>query len=164
MALCVKCKKPGASIQTLLCSDCEHKHFVEIVTASAVQTTDDLPGSATTYSICDHSGSIPMPPDVSAFRWVCKRCGKVSKDGKKWEPQTIDDLPGGSTPSQYALPPAAKELQDLIEHREMNFAMGNIFKACYRKKDVGDPLYDIRKIIWFAKREEARLMKEVDNG
>lgn len=115
MPLCVKCKKPGASIQTLLCPDCEHNHFVEIVEAA-----------------------------VAA--------------------QTTDDLPGGSTPSQYALPPEAKELQDLIEYREMNFAMGNIFKACYRKKDVGDPLYDIRKIIWFAKREEARLMKEVDNG
>ena len=75
-----------------------------------------------------------------------------------------DDLPGGSTPSQYALPPGAQELQDLIEYREMNFAMGNIFKACYRKKDVGDPLYDIRKIIWFAKREESRLMKGATNG
>lgn len=70
-----------------------------------------------------------------------------------------NELPGGSTPSQYGLPEGAKELQDLIEHREMNFAMGNIFKACYRQKDVGDPLYDIRKIIWFAKREEARLMR-----
>ena len=84
----------------------------------------------------------------------CKDCGTVLV----YYPQ--EELPGGSTPSQYALPPGAAELQDLIEYREMNFAMGNIFKACYRKKDVGDPLYDIRKIIWFAKREEARLMKE----
>ena len=106
-------------------------------------------------------------------QWICRDCGrqftKVNPEDKILGAdvtaiQTIDDLPGGSTPSQYALPPGATELQDLIEYREMNFAMGNIFKACYRKKDVGDPLYDIRKIIWFAKREEARLTKEANNG
>lgn len=66
---------------------------------------------------------------------------------------------GGSTPSQYALPPQAKELQDLIEHRNMNFAVGNIFKAAYRlgtKEGVTEE-YDLRKIIFFAKREIRRI-------
>lgn len=75
-----------------------------------------------------------------------------------------EEPPGGSTPSQYALPPGAEELQDLIEYREMNFAIGNIFKACYRKKDGVDPLYDIRKILWFAKREERRLLAAAEKG
>lgn len=115
---------------------------------------------------CKHENTtLPVNPDYySGKDRICSNCGLVSNDGVSWEvpiKSLPTDLPGGSTPSQYALPPEAKELQDLIEHREMNFAMGNIFKACYRKKDVGDPLYDIRKIIWFAKREEARLMKEV---
>ena len=66
---------------------------------------------------------------------------------------------GGSTPKQYAIPEWAKDLQDLIEYRNMNFAIGNIFKACYRLglKENVDPLYDINKIIWFAKREKARI-------
>jgi hypothetical protein len=38
---------------------------------------------------------------------------------------------GGST-SYYELPPHATELNDLIEHKGMSFALGNIFKACYR--------------------------------
>jgi len=66
--------------------------------------------------------------------------------------------PGGSTPSQYAFPATAKELQDLIEYRNMNFAVGNIFKAAYRidvKLDDGGE-YDLRKIIWFAERELQR--------
>ena len=119
---------------------------------------------------CKHESITPVAPDYfSGKDKMCLSCGLVSHDGISWEVikesrHVRDDLPGGSTPSQYALPPEAKELQDLIEYREMNFAMGNIFKACYRKKDVGDPLYDIRKIIWFAKREEARLMKEANNG
>lgn len=76
--------------------------------------------------------------------------------------ETCPDPPGGLTPSQYAIPPKAEQLQDLIEYRNMNFAIGNIFKACYREKESVDKLYEIRKIIWFAKREERRLLKLED--
>jgi hypothetical protein len=71
-------------------------------------------------------------------------------------------LTGGSS-SYYQLPPAASELQDLIEHRQMNFAIGNVFKACYRlgQKANIDAVYDLDKIIWFAKREKARLQLEM---
>lgn len=64
---------------------------------------------------------------------------------------------GGSTPSQYALPEGAKEIQDLVEAREMNFAVGNIFKAAYRIGSCShaDRAYDLRKILWFANRELA---------
>ena len=72
------------------------------------------------------------------------------------------EKPGGSTPQQYGLPPGATELQDLIEYREMNFALGNIFKACYRRGTCShsDELRDMRKIAWFAQREIERLEKE----
>ena len=74
----------------------------------------------------------------------------------------VEDTPGGSTPSQYQLPDNATDLQDLIEHRDMNFAMGNIFKACYRSGNCShsDLLRDINKIIWFAKRELKRLTND----
>lgn len=70
-----------------------------------------------------------------------------------------DDKAGGSTPSQYGIPEGATDLQDLIEHREMNFALGNIFKACYRRGvcEHSDELRDMRKILWFAQREVNRL-------
>jgi len=66
---------------------------------------------------------------------------------------------GGSNPKQYELPKDAVEIQDLIEYRGMNFAQGNIFKACYRMGycDHSDELRDARKIQWFANREVARL-------
>jgi len=72
------------------------------------------------------------------------------------------ELPGGSTPSQYALPIGASELQDLIEHRGMNFAVGNIFKAAFRLGhcDHSDPARDLRKIIYFAERELERITKQ----
>lgn len=81
--------------------------------------------------------------------------------GTRYQEATTKEIPGGSTPSQYALPNGAKELQDLIEHRGMNFAVGNIFKACYRlgTKDGVSAEYDLNKIIFFAKRELARIQR-----
>jgi hypothetical protein len=67
---------------------------------------------------------------------------------------------GGSTPSQYELPAGAKELQDLIEYRDMNFACGNILKSCYRMGTKNGAEYELNKIIWFANRELIRIKKE----
>ena len=65
----------------------------------------------------------------------------------------------GWTSSYYELPEDAKELQDLIEFKDMNFAVANIFKAAYRlgSKNGTTEAYDFEKIIWFAQRELARL-------
>ena len=70
----------------------------------------------------------------------------------------------GWSTNYYELPKGAKELQDLIEHKEMNFSVGNIFKACYRlgEKEGTDALYDLNKVIWYAQREIKRLKK--NNG
>lgn len=60
---------------------------------------------------------------------------------------------GGSS-SYYALPEGAKDLQDLIEGKEMSFARGNLFKALYRlgAKDGIDHEYDLNKCQWFLDR------------
>ncbi|MER8582688.1 hypothetical protein [Mesorhizobium sp. M0199] len=65
---------------------------------------------------------------------------------------------GGSS-SYYLIPETATELMDLIEHKRMSFAVGNIFKACYRlgSKSGTSKAYDLRKIIYFAERELAML-------
>lgn len=68
---------------------------------------------------------------------------------------------GGST-SYYKLPPGATELNDLIEYKRMNFALGNIFKACYRlgEKSGTDIEYDLNKIEYFV----GRLRKQIKDG
>lgn len=67
----------------------------------------------------------------------------------------------GWSTSYYELPEGAKELQDLIEHKNMNFAVANIFKAAYRlgDKEGTSPEYDLNKIIFFAERELIRRKK-----
>jgi hypothetical protein len=64
----------------------------------------------------------------------------------------------GWTSSYYKIPDGATELQDLIEFKNMNFAIANIFKAAYRlgSKDGTTEVYDLEKIIWFAQRELER--------
>ncbi|MBV2143098.1 hypothetical protein KUG47_06265 [Falsochrobactrum sp. TDYN1] len=68
---------------------------------------------------------------------------------------------GGST-SYYELPEGATELNDLIEHKGMSFALGNIFKACYRfgEKDAASRMYDLNKIIYFAERVKSFELKQ----
>lgn len=68
----------------------------------------------------------------------------------------------GSTASYYELPPdAPKELQDLISYRNMNGQMAEIFRACYRYGQVAHSprMRDIKKIIFYAQAELARLEK-----
>ena len=67
----------------------------------------------------------------------------------------------GGTTDYYQFPDGVEQLQDLIEYRNMNFAIGNIFKAAWRLgQGNSDPARDLRKIVWFAQRELARMERE----
>lgn len=86
--------------------------------------------------------------DPNSPTWDGKMTVEIA--GQQWAPIVSD---GGST-SYYELPEGAKELNDLIEYKRMSFALGNIFKACYRygEKSSADKLYDLNKIKFFADR------------
>jgi len=73
----------------------------------------------------------------------------------KHEPVTSD----GSTASYYELPTEAKELQDLISHKNMNAQIGEIFRAAYRygQSSHSDMLRDARKIKFYVDAEIKRL-------
>lgn len=75
----------------------------------------------------------------------------------------MTNTPDGWSSDYYKIPLGASELGDLIEHRNMNFNVGNIFKAAYRlgsKPGVSD-LYDLNKMLWFIERELKRVEKEI---
>ena len=70
----------------------------------------------------------------------------------------------GGTSSWYELPEGAKQLQDLIEYRNMNGNVKDIFKACYRlgyKEGVSDE-YNLRKMVYYSLRELGRVLKTKD--
>ena len=60
----------------------------------------------------------------------------------------------GGPAQYYDFPPNAITLNDLIEHKEMDFHRGNIFKACWRygTKSGTTKEYDARKIIYSGAR------------
>ena len=71
--------------------------------------------------------------------------GKVASDGGPSE--------------YYDFPEGCSTLNDLIEHKEMSFAQGNIFKAAYRlgnKEGIGLE-YDLKKIKYYADRMLAQI-------
>jgi hypothetical protein len=65
----------------------------------------------------------------------------------------------GSSADYYVLPNDAKELQDLISHKNMNAQIGEIFRSCYRYGEVShsDKLRDAKKIKFYAEAEIKRL-------
>lgn len=70
---------------------------------------------------------------------------------------------GGST-SYYKFNESWKECQDIIEHRDMNFSQGNIFKSafCFNigRHNATDYQRELNKIVYFANRELKRIEKE----
>lgn len=96
--------------------------------------------------------------------WGCFSKNRYKKSLLKQEVKKIEveDKKTGWKTDYYQLPPGATELQDLIEHKNMNFAVANIFKACYRlgQKTGTSRVYDINKILWFAQREKERVSND----
>ena len=82
--------------------------------------------------------------------------------GLSWElPDNTLTVSDGSTAAYYELPEGAKELQDLISHRDMNAQIGEIFRSCYRYGLAlhSDQLRDAKKIKFYIDAEIKRLEK-----
>ena len=80
----------------------------------------------------------------------------------RWElPENTLTTSDGSTAAYYELPEGAKELQDLISHRDMNAQIGEIFRSCYRYGIAlhSDRLRDAKKIKFYIDAEIKRLEK-----
>jgi len=77
------------------------------------------------------------------------------------KPDTNSGKNNGGSTDYYKLPSKAIDLQDLIEFKNMNFSLGNIFKAVYRlgSQSHSSKERDLNKIIFFAQRE-LNLIKE----
>ena len=61
---------------------------------------------------------------------------------------SAESISDGSSASYYELPSRAKELQDLISHKNMNAQIGEIFRSCYRygAASHSNELRDAKKI------------------
>ena len=79
------------------------------------------------------------------------------------DPESSKQQNNGGSSDWYSLPDNAKTLQDLIEHRNMNGAVKDIFKACYRLGiKTEDELRDLNKTAYYALREIGRVSGRKD--
>jgi len=92
---------------------------------------------------------------------VLKAFGKVAGTPGKVISLVQD---GGGGRNYYDLPPGAEQLLDLIEHRNMNGNIKDIFKACYRlgEKEGTSEEYDLRKMVLYSIRELGRVTGRKD--
>lgn len=81
-------------------------------------------------------------------------------------PKVEKEKSDGSSTDYYKIPVGSTDLIDLIEFKNMNFAIGNIFKACFRlgEKADTDRAYDLRKILFFAQRELDRITHDTETS
>ena len=87
-----------------------------------------------------------------------KQVTHMTMQKKRGRPRKVDTS-DGSTASYYELPKGAKELQDLISHKDMNAQIGEIFRSCYRygQASHSDQLRDAKKIRFYIDAEIKRL-------
>lgn len=98
---------------------------------------------------CSIHDSFPM--------FKCEDCGYefvVKNDNMNKNCDSNDSYNNGGTTDYYRIPVGSQMIQDLIEHKNMDFSQGNIFKAAWRLGDKVDvsKIYDLNKIIYFAQR------------
>lgn len=94
-------------------------------------------------------------------QWIkSTRCKSEPKGGN---PESSKQQNNGGSSDWYSLPANANTLQDLIEHRNMNGAVKDIFKACYRLGiKTEDELRDLNKTAYYALREIGRVSGRKD--
>ena len=116
---------------------------------------------------CSYRGDVDTTGVHSDMGWINMAAGKAPEHNMRAHTPPFDDVDEGTksdgwSTDYYEIPEGSTELHHLIEHKNMNFAVGNIFKACYRmgEKAGYDALYDLNKIIWYAEREKARIEGE----
>jgi hypothetical protein len=104
----------------------------------------------------------PSPKTEIPDFWIDGRGYSTEEIKNIYKTPSLSDVlkePDGGPAEYYDFPKGAITLNDLIEHGNMCFHRGNIFKACWRygtKKGVTKE-YDARKIIYSG----ARLLKQL---
>jgi len=112
-------------------------------------------------------------PDKVVLKWYNKATEGFDVDEWAKETRTLIVEPiteekqvsdGGGGQNYYDLPNEATQLLDLIEHRNMNGNIKDIFKACYRlglKEGITEE-YDLRKMVIYSIRELGRVLGRKD--
>lgn len=111
------------------------------------------------YSVCACNKVIRTTREIFNSKFEEK-----IKAAKARIPTSKGKLNGGGDKNYYDLPEEATQLLDLIEFRNMNGNIKDIFKACYRlgEKEGTSVEYDMQKIVLYAIRELGRVQGRRD--
>ena len=109
-----------------------------------------------TSSVVRSKNYIPKPQEHKTPLSVKKLADNAQQESIMQGLAAVSD---GSTAKYYELPDGAKELQDLISHKNMNSQIGEIFRSCYRygQASHSDQLRDAKKIKFYIDAEIKRL-------
>ena len=110
-----------------------------------------------------HLGNINNPKQSTIQAGTCNTSDIPKTYGKPLErpDQVMEPINDGSSADYYDLPSNARDIQDIIELRNLNWNRANILKAIYRmgSQDHSSVERDLNKILYFTNREIRRLTK-----
>lgn len=79
-------------------------------------------------------------------------------------PTTDDTINNGGSTDYYKINPNWKDLQDIIEDRDMNYAQANLLKVAFTfnkgRHEGTDELREINKVIYFAERIKNEILNK----
>jgi hypothetical protein len=103
---------------------------------------------------CFEEGEVVTVTRLTDYGYYCQGFDEVTWAVRDRELKPLLTEADGGPAEYYDFPPNAITLNDLIEHKGMDFHRGNIFKACWRygTKSGTTKEYDARKIIYSGAR------------
>ena len=139
----------------------------EITYEEAMYLLDEEQRKASGYNNKDLMSKIEdeLEDEASEPRFDITKSIKESKGNicRETTAPNIKQNNNGGASDWYSLPKDANTLQDLIEHRNMNGSVKDIFKACYRLGiKTEDELRDANKMAYYSLREVGRISGRKD--
>ena len=109
-------------------------------------------------------GRLVEKADIETWKKTAWGGVKTPVEELKQDSSKIDSINNGGSTDYYKINPEWKDLADIIEERELSYNQANILKAAFTfnlgRHSGTDELRDINKIIYFAERQKALILKQ----
>lgn len=127
----------------------------------------EIPGEVYTYAQVTEKpnlGRLVEKADIEAWKQTAWGGVKTLVEELKQDSSKIDSINNGGSTDYYKINPEWKDLADIIEDRDLSYNQANILKAAFTfnlgRHSGTDELRDINKIIYFAERQKALILKQ----
>lgn len=136
-------------------------------------TVSTMPGSNAMWIVSETPLVNPFPKEIDlqeslqGMKTLSLKDVSFDPDEDKKVGPVDDSINNGGSTDYYKINPSWKYLQDIIEERKMLYSQANILKVAFTfnvgRHEGTDELREINKVIYFAERRKAEILKGRNN-